>query len=208
MNKIITISREFGSGGRELGKRLAETLGIAYYDNEIITGIANRSGLAEEYVSSILEKKTITYYPITIGRSFSASINPQLDLSMKVYVEQSNIIEELAAKSDCVMIGRCSDYILQEYNPFKIFVYADMDSRLSRCRQRAPEDEHLSDEEMKKKILRIDKDRAKYYKFFTDQKWGAKENYTLCINTSNTVIKDISLSVAELLKEMSKVSEH
>lgn len=208
MNKIITISREFGSGGRELGKRLAEILGIAYYDNEIITGIAKRSGLAEEYVSSIVEKKIITYYPITIGRTFRASINPQLDLNMKVYSEQSHIIKELASKSDCVMIGRCSEYILREYNPLKIFVYADMDSRLERCRQRATEDEHFTDVEMKRRILSIDKDRAKYYKFFTHKKWGTKENYTLCINTSNTVIKDIASPIAELLKEMLDAPEN
>ena len=148
MNKVITISREFGSGGRELGKRLAEALGIAYYDKEIITEIANRSGLAEEYVSSVIEKKTINYYPITVGRAFRTQVNPHLDMTMKVYTQQSDIIKEMASKSDCVIIGRCSDHILREYDPFKIFIYADLDSRLSRCRQRAPEDEHLSDKEM------------------------------------------------------------
>ncbi len=202
MKKIITISREFGSGGRELGKRLAEILKIAYYDQEILTGIAQKSGLAEEYVKSIVEKKAFVYYPVTIGGTFSATFNPQLEINTKIYAEQSNIIKELASKSDCMMIGRCSDYILREYNPFKIFVYADMDSRLRRCRQRAPEDEHLSDVEMKNRIRGIDNDRARYHKFLTGQIWGAKENYTLCINTSNTEIKDIALPIAELLKAM------
>lgn len=202
MNRIITISRQFGSGGRELGKRLAEILGIAYYDNEIITGIAQRSGLAEEYVNSIVDKQTMTYYPLTIGRTLSAGVPLQLDPSMKVYIEQRNIIEELASKSDCVMIGRCSDYILREYSPFKIFVYAGMDSRLRRCRQRAPDDEHLSDSQMRARILAVDKDRARYHKFFTNEKWGAKENYTLCVNTSDAVMKNIASPMAGLLKAM------
>ncbi len=202
MNRIITISREFGSGGRELGKRLAEILGIAYYDNEIITEIARRSGLAEEYVKSIVEKRTVTYYPITIGRSFSAANNSQLELSMMIYAEQHNILRELASKSDCLIIGRCSDYILREYDPFNIFVYADMDSRLLRCRKRAPDGECFSDAEMKERIMSIDRNRARHYKFFAGRKWGIKENYTLCINTSNIEIKEISFPVAQLLKTM------
>lgn len=202
MNNIITISREFGSGGRELGKRLAEILGIAYYDHEIITSIAERSGLAEKYVNSIVEKKPLSYFPITIGRSFSAIDASQLNLSTRIFAEQHNIIEELAAKSDCLIIGRCSDHILREYPPLKIFVYADTGSRLQRCKQRAPEGEHLSDAEMKNKIREIDKGRAEYYEFFAGQKWGKKENYTFCLNTSNIVIKDVSAPVAELLRAM------
>lgn len=83
MNKIITVSREFGSGGREFGKALAEILKIAYYDNEIISEIAQRSGLAEEYVNCIIEKQTIPRYPITIGRTLSAGISPQIDINMR-----------------------------------------------------------------------------------------------------------------------------
>ncbi len=202
MNKIITISREFGSGGRELGKRIAESLGIAYYDNEIITAIAQKSGMAEEYVNSIIEKVPITYFPNTIGRSFHTSVNPQFTLNAKIYGEQHNIIKELAKKSDCLLIGRGSDYILKDYHPLRLFVYADLNARLQRCRQRALENEHLSDAQMKGKIKEIDKSRAKYYNFFTGDKWGAKENYDLCINTSQAEIKEISLPISELLKTM------
>ena len=103
-------------------------------------------------MKSIIEKRTITYYPITIGRTFGAAVNPQFDLDIKIYAEQHNIISELASKSDCLIIGRCSDYILRKYSPFNIFVYANIDSRLLRCRQRAPNGEHLSDFEMKKRF--------------------------------------------------------
>ncbi len=204
MNRIITISREFGSGGRELGKRIAESLGIAYYDNEIITAIAQKSGIAEEYVESITEKVPINYFPNTIGRSFHSPINPQLTLNAKIYGEQQTIIKELAKESDCIIIGRCSDYILRDYHPLRIFIYADKDARLKRCRQKSLENEHLSDAQMEGKIKEIDKNRAKYYKFFTGHKWGAKENYDLCINTSQIEIKAISLTIAELLKIMLK----
>ena len=149
MSKIITINRQFGSGGRELGKRLAEELGYAYYDNEIITQIAGRSGLAEDYVSSIVEKKPIVYYPITIGRTFLAHTPAPVDFNTQIYSEQHNIIKELASKSDCVIIGRCADYILSEHDPFKLFVYADMPSRMERCRAKAPTDEKpLSDKQL------------------------------------------------------------
>lgn len=200
MKKIITISREFGSGGRELGKRLAEHLGIAYYDQEIITGIAQRSGLAEEYINNIVEKQPISYYPITIGRTFASAVYPQQNFNTNVYIEQSNVIEEMAAKSDCVIVGRCSSYILRKSDPYNVFVYSDIESRLRRCRLRAPEDERLSDDELIKKIKNIDKGRAKYHRFFAEQKWDDRENYNLCINTSNIPVKQIALPIAELLK--------
>ena len=200
MNKIITISREFGSGGRELGRCLAEALGFAYYDQEIITGIAEKSGLAEEYVNSIVEKRPFTYYPITNAQTLTAAYTPQFDFNVKVYTEQINIIEDLASKSDCVIIGRAADYILREYKPVNMFIHADMESRLQRCRRRAPEDEQLSDSQLKAQIKAVDKNRARYYKFFTNRKWGEKENYTLCINTSTLVIKDLALPLSDLLK--------
>ena len=202
MNKIITISREFGSGGRELGRCLAEALGFAYYDQEIITGIAEKSGLAEEYVNSIVEKRPFTYYPITINQTLTSAYTPQFDFSLKVYTEQINIIEDLASKSDCVIIGRAADYILREYKPVNMFIHADMESRLQRCRHRAPEDEQLSDSQLKARIKAVDKNRARYYKFFTNRKWGEKENYTLCINTSGTVIEDIALPLSVLSKSI------
>ncbi|MFV0414424.1 MAG: AAA family ATPase [Oscillospiraceae bacterium] len=201
MNKVITISREFGSGGRELGKRLAEILEIAYYDHEIIAAISERSGLAEEYVSGMAERRPVAY-PITIGQTLTSAFTLQFEHGVKIYAEQSNIIKELALKSDCVIIGRCSDYILRNYSPLKIFVYADTNSRLRRCRERAPKSERLSDSQIKAQLLEVDKQRAKYHNFFTGEKWGQKENYTLCINTSNTTIKNIATPMAQLLKAM------
>ena len=210
MKKIITISREFGSGGRELGKRLSEILGIAYYDHEIIAGISEGNGLAKKYVNSIVEGRCAADYPIKIGRTFhfkqifptviSSLYDIEFDTQIKIYAEQSSIIRELASKSDCLIMGLCSDYILREYNPFNIFIHADMNSRLLRCRQNAPKDEGFSEPEMRTHIQGIDKSRANYYEFFTEQKWGVKENYNLCLNTSNTAIQGIVWPLAELLQ--------
>lgn len=167
MNKIITIGREFGSGGRELGRRLAQELNFAYYDQEIITEIAKRTTLAEEYVQSIIEHRPSAMFPIHISTSFYPTMNPAFDQSQSVYMEQSRIINEMADKSSCVIIGRCADYILEDRKPFRIFVYADMESKLLRCRAKAPENEQLSDKELKQRILTIDKNRKKYYEFYT-----------------------------------------
>ena len=200
MNRIIAIGREFGSGGRELGRRLSEKLGFAYYDQEIISEIARRTEMSEQYVQSIVEHKPSFSFPIHIGRSFYPAPTPVFDQSMTVYQEQARITTEMAQKSDCVIVGRCGDYILKEYEPFRIFVYADMESKIKRCRQKASEEEQMSDKELKQHILGIDKKRAKYYEFYTGHKWGDKLNFDLCINTSRAVIKEIVPAVAGLFE--------
>lgn len=201
MNRIITVGREFGSGGREFGKRLAERLSIAYYDNEIVTEIAKKTDLAESYVDQVMDKGPSVFFPITIGRSFYPQVDPAMDVNNTIYLEQSNIIRELAEKSDCVIVGRCADYILRELNPFRVFVYADMDSKIARCRAKGPEEEHLTDKELGKKILKVDKERAGYYQFYTGKNWGDRLNYDLCINTTNASIKEIVEAVARMLEE-------
>ena len=200
MNRIITIGREFGSEGRELGRRLSEKLGIAYYDQEIVSEIARRTELSEQYVQSIVEHQPAVSFPIHIGRSFYPAPTPVFDQSMSVYREQARIIEEMAQKSDCVIVGRCGDYILREYEPFRIFVYADMESRMERCRRKAPEDEEMTDRELKQHILGIDKKRAKYYEFYTGHKWGDRLIFDLCANTSRTVIKEMVPALAKLFE--------
>lgn len=201
MNKIITIGREFGSGGRELGKRIADNLKIAYYDKEIIMEISKKTSMAEEYVQQIVENKPIMSFPITIGNSFYPIFNPVVDNNSNIYTEQSNTLINMANKSDCVIIGRCADYVLEKYNPFKIFVYSDIDSKIKRCREKASKNEELSDKDLKHQILEIDRNRSKYYQFFTGKKWGDRMNYDLCVNTSNLNVKDIANFVSKILSK-------
>ena len=198
MNKIITIGREFGSGGREIGRRLSDTLGIAYYDQEVIVEIAKRTKLSEQYVQQIMEHRPVTPFPIHFGCSFYHVPSPAWDQNMAIYKEQRDIILEMAQKSDCVIVGRCADYILRDQKPFRLFIYADMESKLRRCREKAPEDEHLTDKELRQKILQMDKHRSHYYTFYTDQTWGDKLNYDLCVNTTHTSIKDMVATIARL----------
>lgn len=188
---IITISREFGSGGRELGKRLSEALGIPCYDHEIIEMIAKEHGFDEQYVSTLSEKSIISAYPMTIGNRFSVAQNYITNQVITVAVEQRKIIENLAKKGDCVIVGRCADVILADYKPFNIFVYADEDAKINRCVERSSEGEKLTRRKIKSMMKQIDKRRAEYRSFYSDKKWGSRENYHLCVNTTGREIKSL-----------------
>ena len=200
MKRIITIGREFGSGGRELGRRISEKLQIAYYDQEIITEIAKRTSTSEDYVRHVTESKPIVSFPIHVRQSFYAGTNAMYERSMEVYAEQHKLLKELSDKSDCVIVGRCADYILRDKKPLRIFVYADAESKIKRCIERKSGDEELTEAQMKKAMADIDRNRAKYYEFFSGQKWGAKENYDLMVNTSNVDIKKLADAFATYLQ--------
>ncbi len=201
MNRIITIGREFGSGGREFGRRLAEELGIEYYDREIVTEISKHTKLSEEYVHQIIEHTPHRLYPITVGHSMSHIEDYSFSQAQAVFQAQGKILKDLAEKSDCVIVGRCADYILKDYKPFDIFVYADLDSRVKRCIDRRDEDEPvIPEKKLRRKIKKIDRHRARYYSFYTGRKWGDKANYDLCVNTTDTVIKDLVPVIAKMFK--------
>ena len=196
---IITISREFGSGGREVGKRLADALGYAYYDREIVSAIARKTSLDEGYVASALEGGLFRSVPIHFGRTFSYS--PTLMTNTAgLYVEQHRIIRELAEKGNCVIVGRAADAILKEYDPFNLFVYADMPSKVKRCRERATGDEALTERELIRQIKKVDGERAKYYEMFSDTRWGQKEGYHLCVNTTGQEIKGMIPALAGYIR--------
>ena len=186
MNRIITIGREFGSGGRELGRRLAEELGIDYYDREIVERIVERTPFTEGYVMKVGAHRPRMLYPVTTGKSFMHMADYTFRQAQEVFREQSRVLREMAERSDCVIVGRCADYVLREFAPYRIFVCADIESRVKRCRER--EQGTLSVEAIRKNIASIDKGRSGYYSFYCEGKWGSRENYDLCVNTSRTDI--------------------
>lgn len=188
--RIITISREFGSGGREIGKRLADALGIPCYDHEIIDMVAEKSGFNKDYVTHISEKDIRVFYPSTIAHRFMVH-QLAAQQPIKIAVAEHEIIRQLAEQSDCVIVGRCADVICRDLHPFNIFVYADRISKLQRCESRANETEHFSEKEMLRKMKKIDRERAAYRGLFTEDEWGRKETYHLCINTSGKEIKSL-----------------
>lgn len=199
---IITIGREFGSGGRELGRRLADKLKIAYYDKEILTEIEKKTPFSKEYIEEMCESRPVALYPIHYGISWTFMPDPHFKQSLEVYKTQADTIKELASKGSCVIIGRCADYILKDQHPLRIFVYSDMSSKIERCKKREKDHEDLSDKEIEKRIKAIDKKRRKHYEFFTEQTWGDRSNYDLLINTTNVDIKALADLLAEHLEKL------
>lgn len=194
MNKVITVSREFGSGGREFARRLADKLGFAYYDSEIITELAKRTSLAEEYISALNERCPAPLFPISIGQTFSPAVDVRWEHQNTIFNEQTALLKELAEKSDCVIVGRCADYTLRDFDPIRIRIYAEPEARIERCKARADSSEKLTDREIKQKINEINKSRSRYYQFYTGKKWEDALNYDICINTTG---KDIAKLVED-----------
>ena len=201
MRKIITVSREFGSGGRELGKRLAEIFGMNYVDGEIAGAVSEEKSLYETYLSGKYESG-IFGYPPSGAHSFSCigSVNN----SAMMIARQHKIIREIAARTDCVIIGRGASAVLNEFRPFRIFVYADMPSKIARCRSRADGGEDLSDKQIERKIKSIDGARKKTHELYAAYGWGDKAGYDLCINTSGADIARVAEITAEYASEYFK----
>ena len=198
--KIITVSREFASGGRELGKRLADILGFDYYDREIITAIAQNKGLQEKYVENMLDNHGWRAFPLTFSSSMMG-VSAVSSISAGLLIEQKNVIEQIASLGkDFIIVGRSADVILREYKPLNIFVCADMDSKIKRCLDRTSEEEQLTEKEAAKKIKIIDKNRARTREIISGSKWGERGTYHLTVNTTGWNIKDLSYATADFAK--------
>ena len=176
--RIITISREFGSGGRFIGEEVAKKLGITYYDKNIISEIAEKSGLSPEYIQESAElspKKGLFAYALA-GRDITGK-----SVEDMVYEAQRKVILELAEKESCVIIGRNADFILRDWNDvLKVFIHGDIPEKMQRIMGLY----NVEEKEAVKMIADIDKRRMTNYNFYTDQKWGKASNYTLCLNSS------------------------
>ena len=196
---IITIDRQFGSGGRELGRRVADLLGFAYYDKEILKEIVKKTEFSEEYIRDITEKGPISLFPITYSHSFALASDPNIEMAGDVYSAQTSILRDLAEKSNCVIIGRAAGYVLRDLNPIRIYVYSTLDSKIARCKER--DKENMTEKQIVKMIKRVDKQRKRYYEFATGMEWGRLENYDLLVNTSNKDMKALARMVAHYFEE-------
>lgn len=195
--KIITISREFGSGGRELGKRLADCLGCDYYDSEIIAMVAQKSGLDADYVENTLSNHGWKNLNITFRSTLGSAAYAQAS-KVSLLLEQKKVIEGIAALGkDCVIVGRNADVILRGYDPFNIFVCAQPQAKLQRCMERAPQGERLTEKELLRKMKQIDKVRAETREILSDSPWGQRESYHLTVNTTHWEIKELVPAVAD-----------
>ena len=198
--RIITISREFGSGGREVGKRMADELGFAYYDREIITAIAEKHGLDENYVEHALDSSTSPAFSFTFRHSFAMPgvfQAPQTGLLQ----EQKRVIDSIAAAGkDCIIVGRNADVLLREHSPFSIFVCAETAAKVKRCIERAEDGENLTEDVIIRNMRQIDKNRARTREILSGSKWGERSAYDLIVNTTGWNIKKLAPAVAEFAK--------
>ena len=192
--RIITISREFGSGGRFIGEEVAKKLGIAYYDKNIIGQIAEKSGLSPEYIQENAElspKKGLFAY------AFSGRDIPGKSVEDMVYEAQRNIILELAEKEPCVIIGRNADYILKDRDDvLNVFIHGDMPEKIKRITGLY----NVKEKEAVKMMADTDKRRRTNYNFYTDQNWGKASNYTLCLNSSQLGYDRCEMIIMECVK--------
>ena len=192
--RIITISREFGSGGRFIGEEVAKKLGIAYYDKNIIGQIAEKSGLSPEYIQENAElspKKGLFAYAFS-GRDITGK-----SVEDMVYEAQRNIILELAEKEPCVIIGRNADYILKDWDDvLNVFIHGDMPEKIKRITGLY----NVKEKEAVKMMADTDKRRRTNYNFYTDQNWGKASNYTLCLNSSQLGYDRCEMIIMECVK--------
>ncbi|MBQ4424371.1 MAG: cytidylate kinase-like family protein [Lachnospiraceae bacterium] len=185
MKSIITIGREFGSGGHEIGLKLAEELKVPLYDKLLVSMVAEESDFANKFLEEMDEKVDIHIAPFLATRS--NYVVYQQPMSDNIFFRQAEIIRKLAAEGPCVFVGRCADYILEENpNLIRIFLYGDLKDRVARKNQMQLDIGNIS---MEKHVQMTDRKRSRYYRHYTGKVWGARENYDLCINTSKTGIR-------------------
>ena len=202
MNRIITIGREFGSGGRTIAKMTGEKLGIKVYDNELLIKIAKESGLAQAYVAEKSENLTLSDL---IGRSLSGfGTYNQVLVEDNLWKMQSEVILDLAKKETCIIVGRCADEILA-YNPnlVSVFITGDRESKIARVMDR----EGLDRKQAINKMKRMDKIRKTYHNFYCRNKWGDSRGYDICINTGKTDFDTAKNMVVECVDKLKERSE-
>ncbi len=185
MNTIITIGREFGSAGREIGEKLADSFGITCYDKELLARAAKDSGFCEEVFEHHDERPTSSFLYNLVMDTYSFGYNAasyvDMPISHKVFLAQFDSIKKLASEGPCVIVGRCADYALADFdNVIRLFIHADMDSRIKRISEKY----NVSPDKAKDMIVKKDKQRASYYNYYSTSKWGYSDSYDLSINSA------------------------
>jgi cytidylate kinase len=198
---VITVARQYGSGGREIGLRLGELLGVKAYDKELITMAAQKSGMSSEVLNHVDEKATSSLlYTLAMGSSYfnSAAHNMNIPISDKLFMTQSEIIREIADEGSCVIVGRCADHVLrQEENRISIFIYAPRDFKIDRIIERH---EGIDEKQAKELSQKTDKRRINYYNYYTGKKWGSPENYHIMMDSSVLGIEGTAQALAEIIR--------
>ena len=187
MNTIITIGRQFGSGGREIGEMVADHFVIKCYDKELLSRAAKESGFCEEMIQNHDERPTNSFLYNLVMDTYSFGYNSSsfvdMPISHKVFLAQFDTVKKIAQEGPCVIVGRCADYALSEFpNVLNLFICADEESKIKRIRERF--DDITSDDKAREMMIKKDKQRQSYYNYYSSKKWGRADSYDLCINSS------------------------
>lgn len=180
-HKVITLSREFGSGGRDIGKKIADELGYDFYDKELIEAAAQRSGIDPEILEQNDEKLNTRFSPSFNSMNSIIFSTSQLSLNDRTFLAEAEIIKEIANNKNAVIVGRCANYILEDYkNCYNVFIHANLEDRM----ERAHKAYGLPEKKLKEAILTADKKRSSYYNYYSDKQWGKAQNYHVCLDSS------------------------
>lgn len=197
---VITIGRQYGSGGREIGQKVAQKLGVKCYDKELISIAAQKSGMCKEVMEIYDEKATSSFLYSLVMDSYAGMYNTpgiiDVPINQKVFLAQFDTIKNIAAKESCVFVGRCADYALDDMKDvINVFVTSDLDDRIKRISERLM----ISESKAKDKVIKTDKKRAGYYNYYTNKIWGEASTYDLCVNTSKIDIdKAVDIIISTL----------
>ncbi len=199
-NKVITIGRQFGSNGRIIGEKVAEKLGVTCYDKQLIKQVAKDSGLWEDLLDEMDERPTNSFlYSVVMDPyAFAYSFDSQgygMNLNQKAFMATYNTIQNIAKKESCVIIGRCSNYILRDFDNVKdFFLYAPLEDRIKTVMERF----NLEEKKAKDQIIKEDKARASYFNYYTSMKWGSVDSYDCCLNTTIMDLDEIADIIIEI----------
>lgn len=207
MNTIITIGRQYGSAGREIGYKVADKLGIKLYDREMLDRAAKESGLAEELFETHDEKPTSSFLYSLVMDTYSLGYSTaysDMPINYKIFLAQYETIKKIASEGPCVLVGRCADYALEEFdNVLSVFIHADMDAKVKRISRLYD----LTEGKAREQIHKTDKKRASYYNYYTNKKWGNAETYDACLDSSIFGIDGTADAILKLVETKESLKE-
>ena len=202
MNTIITIGRQYGSGGREIGKKIAEKLGIPYFDKELLARVAKESGFCEEMINNHDERPTNSFLYNVVMDTYSFGYNTafvDMPMSQKVFLAQFDTVKKIANEGSCVIVGRCADYALSDYpNCLNLFIYGKEEAKAQRISER----QNVTFSQAKDMCIKRDKQRQSYYNYYSNKKWGRADSYDLCIDSGKLGIDGTVDFIIDFVKRL------
>ena len=206
MKTIITIGRQFGSGGRDIGKILAEKYSIPFYDSELLTRAAKESGFCEEMLASHDEKPTNSFLYNLVMDTYTFGYNSSyvdMPISQKIFLAQFDTIKKIAKEGPCVIVGRCADYALADFpNCVNIFIDSDEEHKIKRIMER----HQVNEAKAKEMMVKQDKQRQSYYNYYSSKKWGRADTYDLCVNSGKLGIEGTANLIMQYIEDFEKES--